>query len=250
MHRFFLPPPECRGDALSLTGGEAHHALHVLRLRRGEMVIVLDGAGSELICEVRGSGRDAVQLAVSKRSSVPPPAGRITLLQAVPKGKTIETIIQKATELGASRVVPLLSERVAVRLDASAAVQKAEKWQGIAIEAIKQCGQPWLPKIEAPVTPEEFLARREVFDLALIASLQPGARHPREYFQAFRAEHGRWPGSLGVWVGPEGDFTNTEVAAAIGQGARPISLGPLVLRSETAALYCLSILNYELQSPL
>ncbi len=249
MHRFYLPPEECAADSLTLAGREAHHARHVLRVQRGEPVVVLDGAGGELVCEIRDSSRDRVRLTVARRNSIPPLPYRITLVQAVPKGKIIESIIQKATELGVSRVVPLLSERVALRLDDASAAQKADKWRQTAIEAIKQCGSAWLPQIEAPVAPAEFLARGEKFDLALIASLEPGSRHAREFFRQFRDEHGAAPQSVSIWVGPEGDFTPAEVSAARTGGARPVSLGRLVLRSETAAVYCLSILNHELQSP-
>jgi 16S rRNA (uracil1498-N3)-methyltransferase len=250
MHRFYLPPDQCKGTSLFLTHRDAHHALHVLRLRRQERVIVLDGAGGELICEVLDCNRNQVRLIVVQRNSVPAPHCQITLLQAVPKGKIIESIIQRAAELGAYRVVPLLSERAAMRLDGENAAHKIEKWQLVAIEAIKQCGSAWLPRVEPPVTPNGFLERREKVDLPLVASLQAGSRHAREYFRAFLSGHARPPQSVCVWVGPEGDFAPGEMAAIQAAGALPITLGRLVLRSETAAVYCLSILNHELQSPL
>jgi 16S rRNA (uracil1498-N3)-methyltransferase len=125
---------------------------------------------------------------------------------------------------------------------------KAEKWRLTAIEAGKQCGSAWLPQVDAPVTPKEFLARGEKYELPLIASLQNDRRHPREYFETFQEENGRLPKSICVWVGPEGDFTPAEMSAAKSAGALPITLGRLVLRSETAAVYCLSVLNYELQA--
>jgi 16S rRNA (uracil1498-N3)-methyltransferase len=248
MHRFYLPPEQWKETTVFLDGREAHHALHVLRLRSGEQVAVLDGNGGELICEIQGAQADTLTLRVLRRNTSPAPPFRVTLLQAVPKGQIMESIIQKATELGAHRVVPLITERVATRLDAKDAVRKAAKWQQVAIEAIKQCGSLWLPKIETPVAPADFLARHERFDLPLIASLQPGSRHAREYFQQFQAAHKHKPESACVWIGPEGDFTPEEVAAVQATGALPISLGPLVLRVETAATYCLSILNYELRS--
>ena len=247
MHRFYLPPAECQTGSLTLTGREAHHATRVLRLRRGDEVTVLDGAGAELSCVVQASERDVVHLTVRKKNLVPAPAHQITLLQAIPKGKIIEAIIQKAVELGVHHIVPLLTGRVTTRLDGDDAAHKAEKLQHVAIEAIKQCGSAWLPKIETPMTPGEFLARGEKFDLPLIASLQPGARPAREYFRHFQNEHGRKPTSVCIWVGPEGDFTAEEVRAAQAAGALPITLGRLVLRVETAATYCLSILNHELQ---
>ena len=260
MHRFYLPPcraevqneggaDHCNDPTVFLTGREAHHALKVLRVRRGERVTVLNGAGLELLCDVQEFDRDKVKLAVIDRHLHPAPPCQVTLLQAVPKGKIIESIIQKATELGASRIVPLLSERVVAQVGEKDSAQKAGKWQLVAVEAIKQCGSAWLPKVEAPLTPAQFLTRKEKFDLPLVASLQTGSKHPREYFQAFHARQGRAPKSICVWVGPEGDFTAAEITAIESEGALPITLGPLVLRSETAAVYCLSILNYELQSP-
>ena len=228
MHRFYLPPERCAGDALRLDGREAHHALNVLRLKHGELVAVLDG---------------------------------------MPKGKIIESIIQKSVELGARRIVPLLSERVVTQLDNEDAENKRDKWQNVAIETIKQCGAAWLPKVEAPVTIEQFLgcsgvsAERRTFqessgflpkaatqfDLSLVGSLQKERRHPREVLREFETKHGRLPQSVGVWIGPEGDFTPDELKAIENSGAQPISLGRLVLRVETAAIYCLSVLNYELQ---
>lgn len=248
LRRFYLPPEHCQGERLILGEREAHHARHVLRLRPGDRVLVLDGAGKEFACEVQESEREDVHLRVMEKRSFPPPPCRVTLVQAVPKGKLIEAIIEKATELGAWRIVPLLSERVVVRIEAAEAAHKAAKWQLAAIEAIKQCGSPWLPQIQAPLTPEQFLAQRQNCELSLVASLQPGSRHPREYFRAFQQTHARPPQTVSVWIGPEGDFTPAELQAIQAAGAAPITLGPRVLRAETAAIYCLSVLNYELLS--
>ena len=246
MHRFYLPPERCAGNALRLDGREAHHALHVMRLKRGDAITILDGAGNEFFCEVESSARDSVALAVKKKKSTPPLPCAITLLQAVPKGKIIESIIQKSVELGAHRVVPILSERVLTQLDGNDAEKKRDKWQQVAIEAIKQCGAAWLPRVEAPVTPAQFIARAEKFDLLLVGSLQSERRHPREVLHEFATKRGRLPQSVGVWIGPEGDFSVDELNAIQAAGAQPISLGQLVLRVETATIYCLSFLNYEL----
>ena len=250
MPRFYLAPDQCADAALFLAGREAHHAIHVLRLRPGDEVTVLNGAGAEFRCEVQEYDRDKVKLAVTEKITVPPLACQITLLQALPKGKIIESIIQKATELGVFRIVPLLSERVvAAQLESKALRNKTDKWRLVAIEAIKQCGSAWLPQIKSPVTPKQFHARQEKFELPLIASLQSDSHHPREYFRAFYEKSGRMPRSICIWVGPEGDFTPEEVASVTASGALPVSLGHLVLRTETAAIYCLSILNYEVHSP-
>jgi 16S rRNA (uracil1498-N3)-methyltransferase len=249
MHRFYLPPEQCREPTLFLAGREAHHARHVLRIHRGERITVLDGAGQEFVCEVQEYVQDKARLTVSERRFHPAAPGQITLLQAVPKGKIMEAIIQKATELGAFRIVPVLSERVVAQLDEADAARKAAKWRMTAVEAIKQCGSAWLPRVEPPVTPSQFLARNADFELPLIASLETGSRPARECFRDFHAKRGRMPGSICVWVGPEGDFTPAETEAIKSHGALPITLGQLILRTETAAIYCLSVLNYELQSP-
>jgi 16S rRNA (uracil1498-N3)-methyltransferase len=248
MHRFYLPPEQCRDKTLTLTGREAHHALNVLRVRAGERVVVLDGAGRELMCDAQAPGQEELKLAVAQDNFVPPLPFQITLLQAIPKGKIMDGIIQKAAELGAHRIVPLLSDRVVTQLDDESGAARAEKWRATAVEAIKQCGSAWLPQIEVPVTPKDYLARNEKFELPLIASLQSDRRHPREYFETFVRERQRLPATVCVWVGPEGDFTPAEMNAIKSGGALPISLGRLVLRSETAAIYALSVLNYELQA--
>jgi 16S rRNA (uracil1498-N3)-methyltransferase len=250
MHRFYLPLEQCGGSTVVLRDQEARHALQVLRLQRGEQVVVLDGIGGHLLCDVRNSSRHTVELAVVQRRSIPPLPYRLTLLQAIPKGKTFDMIVQKATELGASRIVPLVSERVVTRIEGAQAKLKVEHWQRTATEAIKQCGSAWLPRIEQPQTLPQFLARQEHDDLSLVASLQSGSAHPRIALQAFRSQHSRWPKSVSVWIGPEGDFAPEELEGIQSSGAVPITLGSLVLRTDTAALYCLSILTYELQAGL
>jgi 16S rRNA (uracil1498-N3)-methyltransferase len=185
---------------------------------------------------------------VRQKNLIPRLPYQVTLIQAIPKGKLFDAIVQKATELGVARIVPLLSERVVTQLDDEKADAKAEHWRTTAIEAIKQCGSAWLPTIDIPITLKSFLARSDSFDLALVGSLQPGSRHPRHWFQEFQQAHGKLPSTVAIWVGPEGDFTADEIATLQSAEVRPITLGPLVLRSETAATYCLSVLNYELSA--
>jgi 16S rRNA (uracil1498-N3)-methyltransferase len=247
MHHFYLPPKNCAGNSLRLDGREAHHALKVLRVKYGELVAVLDGIGNEFLCTVEDCSRNVVTLSVSLKNFIPPPPCSITLLQALPKGKIIESIIQKSVELGAHRIVPILSERVVTQIDNESGEHKRDKWQNVAIEAIKQCGAAWLPKVEAPMTIKQFLARKEKFDLSLVGSLQKERRHPRDILREFETKHRRLPQSVAVWIGPEGDFTLDELQTIENSGAQPISLGHLVLRVETATIYCLSILNHELQ---
>ncbi|MGA2246942.1 MAG: RsmE family RNA methyltransferase [Verrucomicrobiota bacterium] len=249
MNRFYLAPEKCGGPWLQLGGREAHHALHVLRLKPGDAVTVLDGAGRTFLCEARPAERDSLTLAVQQTKFTTALPCPITLLVAVPKGKIVEDIIQKSAELGVQRVIPLLTERVVTQLDPADAAAKREKWQQVAVEAIKQCGAAWLPQIETPQTIQQYLNRGEHLELVLVGSLQTERRHPREWIHEFRKQHGRPPESAGVWIGPEGDFTLAELQSIEAAGAKPITLGELTLRVETAAIFCLSFLNYELRPP-
>jgi len=250
MHRFYVEPQQSGKDTVELSDREAHHAANVLRLKEGERVVGLDGQGSELGCTVQRVTKRGVTLSVYQRNKVAPLPYQLTLVQAVPKGKTMETIVQKAAELGAYRVVPILTDRTVTQIDEDRSDSKVEKWTWIAIDAIKQCGSTWLPQIAEPIKTSQYLATAERTEMSLIASLQPGAKHPRLHFGEFAKERGRRPKTISVWVGPEGDFTPAEVNTVLSSGALPITLGPLVLRSETAAFYCMSVVNYELQSPV
>ena len=249
MHRFYLPAAECRGDLLRLAGQEARHAVRVLRLQPGNPAVILDGEGTEFNCEVESTSRDSLSLRVRQRRLAPPLPCSLTLMVGIPKGKIIESIIQKSVELGARSVVPLLTDRVVTRLDEESSRHKREQWRQTAIEAIKQCGALRLPEIEMPASVPNYLARKEAFELQLVGSLQKERQHPRDVFREFETANGRPPRSASVWIGPEGDFTPAELKMIEDSGARPISLGSLILRVETAAIYCLSILNYEFNSP-
>lgn len=231
-----------------MTGGEAHHALHVVRIRDGEEVQVLDGAGTELHCRVRAAGRREVHLDVLRRVEHPRFPTRVTLFQAVTKTRSMDWIVQKAAELGCDRLVPVLAERSVPRFDPEEAVRKAGQWREIAIEALKQCGWPWLTEILPPQPLASALPSTADLDLGFVASLRPDARHARIHFDAFRARHGTGPRSVGVWVGPEGDYTAEEYDAIAAAGVKPVSLGPRVLRAETAAVSVLATVNYELEA--
>jgi len=243
MHRFYIPPDTWNLDALTLDESESHHAIDVLRMNPGDKAVVFNGRGIEATAEIASITRKSITLRKLLHAKSPPLACHITLAQAVPKGKAMDLIVQKAVELGASAISPLLSERTILQVEDDSAARKQQKWQAVAIEAAKQCGQNWLPAVHLPVTPKEFFARAAKFDLMLIASLQPDAMHLKKLLAEAA---GKTPKSVLVLVGPEGDFTPAEIALAKSHGCRPITLGPIVLRTETAAIYTLSVLSYEL----
>ena len=246
MHRFFITPEHWQPDALVLTGAEAHHARNVLRLEPSAKLVVFNGAGREITAEIVSAEPAQIRLRKLSEAKTPPLRCRITLGQAIPKGKNMDLIVQKAVEIGAAEIVPLLSDRTVVRLDEESAASKQTKWQTVAIEAAKQCGQNWLPQVQTPKTLTQLFADHRRFDLQLIGSLQSDAMHLKKILAEYSREHGDRPASALMLVGPEGDFTPAELSLARSHGCRPITLGPVVLRVETASIYCLSILSYEL----
>ena len=249
-HRFYLPAEDCRNAELSLSPGDTHHAINVLRLREGDRFSVLDGEGTELLCRISNREGDRIRGRILARNPLPAPACRLTLVQGVTKGKSMDWIIQKATELGCGTVIPVLSERTVIRCDSSQAKDKQAKWEDIAIEAMKQCGQGWRPEILTPLPLSEVISCQllPASQPSLLASLQPDARHPRKRLEPYLKNGDLPPEGIAVWIGPEGDFTPAEINTIRQNGALPITLGPLLLRSETAAVYALSILNYEFQT--
>ena len=224
---------------------ESHHAIGVLRLENGDRVTVFDGQGGEATAEIVDARSNRVTLRKISQGKNEPIRCQITLGQAIPKGKNMDLIIEKATELGAGAIAPLLSERTIVSYDADEAAMKRQKWQRVALEAAKQCGQNWLPAVHAPTSLKAFFAANQKFDLMLIASLQPDAQPLKSVLSELGGTSVR---SVLILVGPEGDFTPAEINTAKAAGCRPITLGPIILRTETAAIYCLSVLSHELFS--
>jgi 16S rRNA (uracil1498-N3)-methyltransferase len=237
MRRFFAEPERCKGSHIELAEDESRHLAQVLRAQVGEQVTVLDGAGGVYETRIERVTKRSVHLTVEKRERRDPLPYEITLFQAIPKGKVMEWIVQKATELGARRIVPILTERTVVEIQGDS--NKVEKWRAIAIESIKQCGSPYLPKIEAPI--EFGKAVRLVTGLPFVAALRPGAGEMHEYF-------GRDRRPVQIWVGPEGDFTVKEVEQLEAAGVHPITLGPLVLRCDTAAVSALTLAAHQLRT--
>lgn len=261
MHRFYLPPEKLAAMPLELGGDEFHHLANVLRAKVGDRITVFDGAGNECLCAVATIQKRSITLSTLQRSNAPPLPYAITLAQALPKGTAMDTIVQKATELGAHAIQPLISDRTVAKLSDAEAKKKRERWRQISIEAAKQCGVNWLPEIMPVRIAAEFLRQPQKFDLKLIGSLQPGAMPLRKILADSLRTEGRSSPTRStnaptlsrsdaltalLLIGPEGDFTPSELATAKTAGCLPLSLGPLILRSETAAIAALSVLAYEM----
>ena len=247
MHRFYIAPEFWNPATLKLDAEESHHCANVLRAKVGDHIEVFNGQGAAATAEIVSLQKNCVEMKTLADTHSSRPKCEITLGLAIPKGKTMDLVMQKATELGAAEIVPLLAERTVVQTpDINEAAKKREKWRGIVIEAAKQCGQNWLPEVAPLQSPQEFFREEHRYDFMLIASLQPDARSLKsalaEHFETFAKP----PKRALVLIGPEGDFTAEEIELAKENGCHPITLGTIVLRVETAAFYCLSVLNHEL----
>ena len=239
MARFFAAPAQWNAGLVRLDAAEARHACEVLRLREGASLEVFDGVGRRARGRLEQANRSGALVRVEELVSVPREPALITLFQAVPKGKLFEWIVEKSTELGVGRIVPLMTDRGIARVDAADAQKKCEKWRRVALEACKQCGQDWVPEVSEPVTLSRISrAHFPEGSTGLVASLRPGALRASCVLAASGAA-----GGVAVFVGPEGDFTENEYNALIGMGAREVTLGPRVLRVETAAVSLLSVVS-------
>ena len=247
--RVFCTPTTAEPVEIVLSAEESHHLVTVNRAKAGDTVTAFNGRGAEWICGLKLADRRAAVLEVRFGQRAKPLPYEITLGQALPKGGFMDAIVRKATELGAARIVPLESERTQVRLEDDRTDRKIEKWATAALEAAKHCGNPWLPEIAPLENATTFIETARGFDLKLIASLQPDAKSLKTVLAAYKAGTGRLPKKVLWLIGPEGDFTPAELSRARTSGFELITLGPLVLRCETAAVYAVGILSYELQNP-
>lgn len=247
MSRFYLPPERWDIHQWELTGDEAKHCVKVLRLREGDSCVLFDGRGHAVTADISLiNGSSLVQLVpTGEIPSTTESLARITLCQAIPKGSNMDWIVQKAVELGVSRIQPILTDRTISRFSGKEAESKQQKWQRTALEACKQCGQNLLPSIDPPITFKAWVQESlpSLPDLKLIASLTPGSIPIRECLES--ARH-KGIADAAYLVGPEGDFTPEETQTALACGLSPVSLGPIVLRVETATLLGISMLRYAL----
>lgn len=233
------------GDSPELSAEESHHLVGVLRAREGDCVHLFDGSGYswEGVLSVADKRRALVKINIENRYL--PPPWTLMLAQALPKGKVMESIIRRAVEIGVEEIYPLLTERTEVHTEGASFKKKEERWRLAAIEACKQSGNYRIPKIAAIQTLDTFLEttmfQTETF--AVICSLEKEAT----YLEEALSKHKCFPKRTLCLIGPEGDFTEREYAAAYQRGCYPIRLSDAVLRSETAAVYALSILNNRLK---
>ena len=246
MQRFFVEPYQIqeKESRITLTGTDLNHMKNVLRMRIGEEVWISDGSEKEYHCTIDEFMEDCAILHILEIEE----AGyelpnRIYLFQGLPKGDKMELIIQKAVELGAYSIVPVEMKRCVVKLDAKKAQKKTVRWQQISESAAKQSKRMLIPEVKSVMSWREALAFAKELDVLMVPyELAKGMRETREIISSIRPRQ-----SVGIFIGPEGGFEEEEIQTAMEMGAKPVTLGKRILRTETAGMTMLSVLMFTLE---
>ena len=247
MQRFFVEPHQIDEEAhqIHITGSDVNHISNVLRMKTGEELWISDGSKYEYRCIIESFEPDEVLLHIvySQEPEYELPC-RIYLFQGLPKADKMELIIQKAVELGAYEIIPVETKRCVVKLDGKKSAKKTARWQQIAESAAKQSKRMLIPNVHEVLTFREALKYAESMDVRLVPyELARGMQETKEILAGIE------PGqSVGIFIGPEGGFEEKEIEAAIEGGAKPITLGRRILRTETAGLAILSVLMFQLEN--
>ncbi len=244
MSHFFITSDQIMGDELTIVGDDVNHMKNVLRMRTGEAFTAADENGMFYRCEVDVLDKQQVTARIMwKEEGSSELSSKIYLFQGLPKSDKMELIIQKAVELGAYQIIPVATKRAIVKLDAKKEASKLKRWQAIAEGAAKQSGRMIIPQISEVKTFGEALQMAKELDVNVIPyECARGMEGTREIFSSIK------PGmSVGIFIGPEGGWEESEVEKAKELNVHPVTLGRRILRTETAGLTTLSILMYMLE---
>ena len=246
MQRFFVEPHQIDegNQSIRVVGSDVNHMKNVLRMKAGEEVWISDGEEKEYHCEITCfEEEEAVLKILETLESEYELPNKIYLFQGLPKGDKMELIIQKAVELGVHEIIPVEMKRCVVKLDAKKADKKIARWQQISESAAKQSKRMLIPEVHSVMTYKEAMKYAAELDVALVPyELAKGMKETRELISAIQ------PGqSVGIFIGPEGGFEEAEIELALESGAKPITLGKRILRTETAGLTILSVLMFQLE---
>lgn len=244
MQHFFVTPDQVQEDRICITGSDVNHMKNVLRMHIGEQVTINDGNNISYLCRVESYEEDLAILHIEEEQMTDTELpSHIYLFQGLPKQDKMELIVQKAVELGAYEIIPVATKRAVVKLDEKKALKKVARWQQIAESAAKQAARGYIPRVHNLMNYKEALSYAESLDVVLIPyELAEGMKESKRIIEEIH------PGeSIGIFIGPEGGFEVEEVEAAISMGAKSITLGKRILRTETAGLTTLSVLMFHLE---
>lgn len=244
MYHFFVTPEQIGESSIRIMGSDVNHIKNVLRMKPGEQVLISNGVDKDYHCEIESMTSEEVAakiLSVDEEGTELP--AKLYLFQGLPKSDKMELIIQKTVELGVYRVIPVVTKRAVVKLDAKKEEARLKRWNSIAESAAKQSKRMIIPEVGGVMTLKEAFAFAGRLDVNLIpfehAEGMAGTRKELERIK---------PGmSVGIFIGPEGGFEDAEIEAAVAKDIRPVTLGKRILRTETAGLAILSVLMFQLE---
>lgn len=247
MSRFLVHPENISEDLVCLKEKEIHHIKNVLRFKEGDVVVVFDGVGNEYRCQIDSLNKKEGQLSIlEKLESKQTQSAFVTLAHSVTKGERFDWVVEKGTELGMQKILPFICERVNVKLNAENKLKKHQRWERISQAASKQCGRVHLPEVSSVMTLDQLVESFSDYDLVLLAyELENGTDLKSTLRSAI--EKNKKIKILAI-VGPEGGFTENEVHQMVQAGAQSVSLGENILRTETAAIAMVAMIQYELLS--
>ena len=245
MYRFFVEPSQIGEKEIRICGSDVNHIKNVLRMKQGEEILISGGENLEYTCYIQEMQEEEVTAHIMyvQEAGYELPS-RIFLFQGLPKGDKMELIIQTAVELGIHQIVPVASRRSVVKLDKKKEEKKIVRWQAIAESAAKQSKRMYVPQVAGVMSFGEAVQYAVKLDVVLMPyELAKGMKETKEIIRGIQKGQ-----SVGIFIGPEGGFEEEEVRQAVSlAGARPITLGKRILRTETAGLTVLSILMFELE---
>ena len=244
MHRFFAEPGNIGEKEIIITGADVNHIRNVLRMRADEEVLIADGRGAEYRCKLTDIGENEVRVQILwKLDGNAELTSAVTLFQGLPKSDKMDLIVQKCVELGVDRIVPVSTKRAVVKLDAKKEQTRLKRWNTISESAAKQSGRGVIPEVSGVMTFGKALEEAKKLDVLLI----PYER-AENMAETRRVMGSIQPGqSVGIFIGPEGGFEESEVEEAVAAGAQAITLGKRILRTETAGLAVMAMLGYLLE---
>jgi 16S rRNA (uracil1498-N3)-methyltransferase len=246
MNRFFVSESDFLGDNIVLGKRQAHQIRNVLRMNKGDRIIVLDNTGYEYEVVLTEINKDRVLGRIEqKRPAAGEPQVRLTLYQSLLSRDKFELVLQKCTEVGVSRFVPVITQRSLVRDADTVTPNKLARWQRIITEAAEQSHRGQIPELAEPLNFADSLTGLAEFDLRLIASPD---EHNTAMRKALNKSNRTRPRTVALFIGPEGGFTDQELKLVCDAGATPVSLGPRILRTETAAVVTAALILYELEN--
>lgn len=234
-----VSPEALKTDLVALSAEESHHLARVLRVEPGQELTLFDGCGTRAEAVITRVDKKRVDAQVVSRHITEPPAVQISLLQALCKPDRFDMILQKATELGVAEICPLITQNCSLP---SAKMKKMiERGAAIICNAAQQSGSSWMPQLSPTQTGKSIVPMLDQYDVVFVGSLHPNARPFKDVMRSLQPVQ-----RVALMIGPEGDLTEEEVQAAVDAGAVPVTFGTQILRTETASIFGLSVLTYEL----